>query len=53
MKKPKTSMIKMFIIQSDFTKTEKQVNEFAFDNELIIKDIKAVNETTIIVIFED
>ena len=28
-------------------------NEFAFDNELFIKDIKIVNETTILVIFED
>ena len=53
MKKTKTSMIKMFNINSYFEKTEKQVNEFAFDNELIIKDIKVVNETTIIVIFED
>ena len=46
------TMIVFFIVKSDMIETSREVNTYAFDNGLIIKDVKVFNDTTIIVIFE-
>jgi len=53
MNKQKQSLVKFFVIKSLLDDTARDINTFAFDNELVIKDVKKLNKTTLIVIFED
>ena len=48
----KDTMIMFFVVKSDTLETTREVNTYAFDNGLIINDVKVFNDTTIIVIFE-